>query len=96
MAGYPRAERQRARFARTARAAVHARLPDHALGDLTIEPLLRWYRQNDARDATLTRITPGLHLLWRVKERFSLEAEGDWEQSKTTSPVIVDNVHRRF
>ena len=64
--------------------------------DLLVEPLLRWYRQTDVRDATLTRTTPGLHLLWRIKERFSLEAEGDWEISRTNSPVIVDNVRRRF
>ncbi len=64
--------------------------------DLTIEPLLRWYRQSDNKDTTLTRTTPGLHLLWRIKDRFSVEAEGDWEMSKTKSPVIVDNVRRLF
>lgn len=64
--------------------------------DFLIEPLLRWYRQTDTRGATLTRVTPGLHVLWRVKDRFSLEAEGDWEDSRTKSPVIVDNVRRHF
>jgi tetratricopeptide (TPR) repeat protein len=64
--------------------------------DLLVEPLLRWYRQNDIRDTTLTRTTPGLHLLWRIKDRFSIEAEGDFEISRTNSPVIVDDVRRRF
>ena len=64
--------------------------------DLLVEPLFRWYRQKDTHDTTLTRTTPGLHLLWRIKERFSVEAEGDWEMSKTNSSVIVDNVRRRF
>ncbi len=64
--------------------------------DVLLEPLLRWYRQTDVRDTALTRTTPGLHVLWRIKDRFSVEAEGDWEISRTNSPVIVDNVRRRF
>jgi hypothetical protein len=64
--------------------------------DLLIEPLLRWYRQKDTRDTTLTRTSPGLHLLWRVRERFSIEAEGDWEVSKTSGSVVVDDVRRTF
>ena len=64
--------------------------------DLLIEPLLRWYRQTDTRDTTLTRTTPGLHLLWRIRDRFSIEAEGDWEITRTNSPVIVDDVRRQF
>ncbi len=64
--------------------------------DVLVEPLLRWYRQTDAHDTTLTRTTPGLHLLWRVKDRFSIEAEADYEISHTNSPVIIDNVRRRF
>jgi hypothetical protein len=65
-------------------------------GDLTIEPLLRWYRQTDTRDTTLTRTTPGLHVLWRIRDRFSIEAEGDYEITHTKSPVIVDDVKRYF
>jgi tetratricopeptide (TPR) repeat protein len=64
--------------------------------DLLLEPLFRWYRQTDTHDATLTRTTPGLHVLWRVADRFSIEAEGDWELTHTKSPVIVDDVRRRF
>ena len=64
--------------------------------DVLVEPLLRWYRQTDAHDTTLTRTTPGLHLLWRVKDRFSIEAEADYEISHTNSPIIIDSVRRRF
>jgi tetratricopeptide (TPR) repeat protein len=64
--------------------------------DFLIEPLLRWYRQTDVRGTTLVRVTPGIHVQWRVKDRFSLEAEGDWEETRTKSPVIVDNVRRHF
>ncbi len=64
--------------------------------DLLVEPLFRWYRQTDTRDTALTRTTPGLHLLWRIRDRFSLEAEGDYEITHTTSPVIVDDVRRYF
>ncbi len=64
--------------------------------DLLIEPLLRWYRQTDTKDTTLTRTTPGLHVLWRLRDRFSIEAEGDYELTHTRSPVIVDDVRRYF
>ena len=64
--------------------------------DLLVEPLLRWYRQTDARDTTLTRTTRGLHLLWRIHDRFSLEAEADYEITHTRSSVIVDDVRRYF
>jgi hypothetical protein len=64
--------------------------------DVLLEPLLRWYRQTDTRDTTLTRTTPGLHVLWRIRDRFSIEAEGDYEITHTKSPVIVDDVKRYF
>ncbi len=64
--------------------------------DFLIEPLYRWYQQTDSHDTKLTRQTPGLHVLWRIKDRFSIEAEADYETSHTNSPVIVDNVRRRF
>jgi len=64
--------------------------------DLVIEPMLRWYRQADPQGTTLTRIAPGLKLTWRVKDRFWLEAQCDVERSRARSPVIVDDVTRRF
>jgi tetratricopeptide (TPR) repeat protein len=64
--------------------------------DFVIEPMLRWYHQTDPQGTTLTRVSPGLRLTWRVKDRFWIEAEGDLERSRARSPVIVDDVTRRF
>lgn len=64
--------------------------------DIVIEPMFKWYRQTDTLNATLTRTVPGLKLVWRIKDRFSIEAEGDIEQSKNKTPLIVDTVTRHF
>lgn len=64
--------------------------------DLVIHPMLKWYRQSDTQGTTLTRTTPGIKLTWRVKERFWIEAEADFERSRARSLVIVDDVMRRF
>jgi tetratricopeptide (TPR) repeat protein len=64
--------------------------------DFVIEPMLRWYHQADPQGTSLTRLTPGLKVTWRVKDRLWLEAEGNLENSKARSPVIVDDVRRRF
>jgi hypothetical protein len=64
--------------------------------DIVIEPMLRWYRQTDPQGTTLTRVSPGIRLAWRVKDRFWIEAEGDLERSRAQSVVIVDDVTRRF
>ena len=64
--------------------------------DIVIEPMLRWYRQTDPQGTTLTRVTPGIRLTWRVKDRLWIEGEGDLERSRARSPVIVDDVTRRF
>ena len=64
--------------------------------DLVIHPMLRWYRQSDVQGTSLTRVSPGLKLTWRVKDRFWIEAEADFERSRARSVVIVDDVMRRF
>lgn len=64
--------------------------------DIVVEPLLRWYRQTDPQGTSLTRVSPGLKLTWRVKDRLWLEAEFDVERSRAHSPVIVDDVTRHF
>jgi hypothetical protein len=63
---------------------------------LMVEPMLKYYHQTGAQDMRLTRWTPGLKAAYRVRERFSVEAEVDFEISKTRSPVIVDDVTRHF
>jgi len=64
--------------------------------DIVLEPMLRWYRQTDPKGTTLTRVSPGLRLTWRVKDRFWIEVEGDLERSRARSVVIVDDVTRQF
>ena len=64
--------------------------------DIVIEPMLKWYRQTSQQGTTLTRISPGLRITWRVKDRFWIEVEGDLESSRARSVVIVDDVTRRF
>jgi hypothetical protein len=61
-----------------------------------IEPMLKWYRQTDTQNQRLTRTTPGLKIVWQIRERFALEAQFEYEISKTRSPVIVDDVRRHF
>ncbi len=64
--------------------------------NLTLEPLLKYYRQNDTQGLHLTRTSPGFRLSWRIRERFSLEAEFDLERTQSTGPLVDDNVTRRF
>ena len=61
-----------------------------------VEPMLKWYRQTDSQNQRLTRTTPGLKIIWQIRERFALEAQAEYEISKTRSPVIVDDVRRHF
>lgn len=63
---------------------------------LLIEPMLKWYRQKDVQGTRLTRTAPGLKIVWQILDRFALEAQFELEVSKTTSPVIVDDVRRHF
>ncbi len=64
--------------------------------NVTLEPMLRYYQQSDNQDVKLTRWTPGLKLVWLVRDRLYLEAEGDWELAKTKGPIIDDSVTRTF
>ena len=64
--------------------------------DLVVEPILRWYRQTDSLGVRLTRMTPSLKLVYRIKDRFSIEAEADMEFSRTVGPLINEDITRRF
>jgi hypothetical protein len=66
------------------------------LPDLVVEPILRWYRQTDTLGVRLTRTTPSIKLVYRIKERFSIEAEADLEISRTIGPLINEDITRRF
>ncbi|MFO1282175.1 MAG: hypothetical protein U1F51_06830 [Burkholderiales bacterium] len=62
----------------------------------TIEPGVRWYRQQDTAGVKLTRTTPSLKVSYRLRERFIIEAEGDFERSRTTGPQIDEDIDRVF
>jgi hypothetical protein len=66
------------------------------LQTLTLEPLLKYYRQRDNVGLDLTRTTPGFRASWRIRDRFSLEAEFDLERTHSSGPLVDDDVTRRF
>ena len=55
-----------------------------ALGSL--EPSIRYYTQNDNTGTTVTRITPGLRLSYKISNRASVMGEGIYETSQTDGP----------
>ena len=55
-----------------------------ALGSL--EPSIRFYTQNDNTGTTVTRITPGLRLSYKLSNRASVMGEGIYETSQTDGP----------
>jgi len=66
------------------------------LGDWTIEPSLRYYTQEDNQAVKIERWTPGLRLTYRIHERFAIEGEFTWEQSRTVGPASQEDTSRGF
>lgn len=60
----------------------------------SIEPAVRWYRQNNNNGSTLTRVAPTLRMLFQWREHFSLEGEIAAERSRNQSALSseVDNI----
>lgn len=56
----------------------------------SVEPALRWYRQNNNSGSTLTRIAPTLRMLFQWREHFSLESEIAMERSRSQSAVFTE------
>ena len=65
-------------------------------GPLSLEPAFRWYRQTDSLGVQLTRMSPGLRVSYRVRDRLSIEGQFDWERTRSTGNLIDDLVERRF
>ena len=61
-----------------------------------LEPSIRLYRQTDNLDITQRRITPGIRLTYRVRERVTLESEYDFETTRTVGPTQQDNTTHHF
>jgi hypothetical protein len=60
----------------------------------TLEPAIRWYRQNNATGSQLTRLAPTLRALFQWREHFGLEAEVAYERSRSDSVLLneTDNI----
>jgi len=63
---------------------------------LTVQPMYRYYRQEDSLGARLLRHMPGLRVIYYLRERFSLEGEYAMERSKTSGAAVVDQSTRQF
>ena len=63
---------------------------------LTIQPMLRYYQQSDTSNTRLTRWTPGLRVVWFIRPRVSLEAEGARERTKSNGNFVFDSTDRWF
>jgi hypothetical protein len=66
------------------------------LEPLTIQPMYRYYRQEDSLGTRLLRHLPGMRVIYYLKERFSIEGEYALEKSKTTGTAVTDQSTRRF
>lgn len=62
----------------------------------TFEPSFKYYAQKDILDTQLTRMTPGLRLVYRIHQSVALEADALWERSKTVSTTVEDVTTRTF
>lgn len=63
---------------------------------LTLEPVLRWYRQTNAGGATLVRWSPSFRGSYRWSDKIFIDAEASWELSRSTSATINQNSHHLF
>jgi hypothetical protein len=61
-----------------------------------LEPSIRLYRQRDTQDVTQRRITPGLRLTYRLRDRITLESEYDFEKTRTSSPTQQEDTIHHF
>lgn len=61
------------------------------LGDKwSLEPSLKYYRQQTDPSTDLTRWTPGIRVSYRIKEALSLDSDYIYEHATTTSPGTED------
>jgi hypothetical protein len=63
---------------------------------LTLEPSLKYYHQTDNLGTRLTRFTPGVRLIYQLRERFSLEGEYDFERTRMSGATLDNLEYRHF
>jgi hypothetical protein len=62
----------------------------------TFQPTFRYYHQTDNQGGRLTRIEPGLRVVYRLRDRFSIEGEFDLERTHSTNALVDDLLNRPF
>jgi hypothetical protein len=62
----------------------------------TVEPSIKLYSQRDNLGVTLRRITPGVRITYRLRERVTLESELDYEFSHIESATQEEDTTNRF
>jgi hypothetical protein len=65
-------------------------------GLLSVEPLLRGYWQKDSQGVKLTRWTPGLKVVYQFRGNFAVEAEYDYEHTRTSGEIIDEVLRRQY
>ncbi len=63
---------------------------------LTIEPMYRYYQQDDNLGAHVVRHLPGLRVTYYLRERLSVEGEYQMEKAKLESATLNDDATRHF
>ena len=66
------------------------------LAGLTLEPMFAWYHQTANQGPSLTRLSPGLRLSYRIAQRFAIEGQFALERTTTTGDLINDTIQRYF
>lgn len=63
---------------------------------LTLEPSIKFYHQTDNQGTKLDRWTPGVRVIYQLRERFSIEAEYDAEKTRTRGVLVDDDTLHHF
>jgi hypothetical protein len=63
---------------------------------VTVEPAFKYYHQTDNTGTRLTRLTPGIRLIYQLRVRFSLEGEYDFERTRTSGGTLDSLESRHF
>lgn len=62
----------------------------------TVEPSLRMYWQHDTLNNDLRRLSPGLRVSYRWREKVAFEFEGALEHTRISGPTQNENTLRKF
>jgi hypothetical protein len=76
--------------------AAYNNLTSFMSDQLTVEPSIRFYSQRDSKDGSLTRVSPGLRLSYRVSKKTSVMGEGLVEHSQSKTGTNHDTINSVF